>query len=102
MEAWQEVGPRIKTFMESSVEIRLLRDLLRRPEVAVIVNLRLVSTSWTASRIAQFLSSPDPDTPRKNGAPPTWLDLYQDFNNTISTLSELTEVLKQRQWIIIL
>ncbi|XP_057217516.1 phospholipid-transporting ATPase ABCA1 isoform X1 [Triplophysa rosa] len=91
MEAWQKEGPRIKTFMESSVEIRLLQDLLRRPEVAVLVNLRLESTSWTASRIAQFLSTPDPDTPRKDGAPPTWLDLYQDLNNTISTLSELTK-----------
>ncbi|XP_051957162.1 phospholipid-transporting ATPase ABCA1 [Xyrauchen texanus] len=90
-EVWQEVGPRIKTFMESSVEIRLLRDLLRRPELAVIVNLRLENTSWTASRIARFLSTPDPDKPRKDGAPPTWLDLYQDLNNTLSTLSELTK-----------
>lgn len=92
-EAWQEVGPRIKTFMESSVEIRLLQDLLRRPEVAVVVNLRLENTSWTASRISRFLSTPDPDTPRRDGAPPTWLDLYQDLNNTFSTLSELTTVL---------
>ncbi|XP_051767983.1 LOW QUALITY PROTEIN: phospholipid-transporting ATPase ABCA1 [Ctenopharyngodon idella] len=90
-EAWQEVGPRIKTFMESSVEIRLLQDLLRRPEVAVVVNLRLENTSWTASRISRFLSTPDPDTPRKVGAPPTWLDLYQDLSNTFSTLSELTK-----------
>uniref|UniRef100_A0A673MDI5 Zgc:172302 n=1 Tax=Sinocyclocheilus rhinocerous TaxID=307959 RepID=A0A673MDI5_9TELE len=92
-EAWQEVAPRIKTFMESSVEIRLLQDLLRRPEVAVVVNLRLQNTSWTASRISRFLSTPDPDTPRRDGAPPTWLDLYQDLNNTFSTLSELTKVL---------
>ncbi|XP_065097861.1 phospholipid-transporting ATPase ABCA1 isoform X2 [Paramisgurnus dabryanus] len=91
MEAWQEVRPRIRTFMESSVEIRLLRDLLRRPEVALVVNLRLVGTSWTASRIAQFLSAPDPDTPPKDGAPPTWVDIYQDVDNTISTLSEFTK-----------
>ncbi|KAK7128111.1 hypothetical protein R3I93_020650 [Phoxinus phoxinus] len=90
-DAWLEVGPRIKTFMESSVEIRLLQDLLRRPEVAVVVNLRLENTSWTASRISRFLSTPGPDTPRRNGAPTTWLDLYQDLNNTFSTLSELTK-----------
>ncbi|XP_039512135.1 phospholipid-transporting ATPase ABCA1 isoform X2 [Pimephales promelas] len=90
-EAWQEVGPRIKSFMESSVEVRLLQDLLRRPEVAVVVNLRLESTSWTASRISRFLSTPDPDTPRKDGAPPSWWDLYQDVDNTFSTLAELTE-----------
>uniref|UniRef100_A0A8C1ZLC5 P-type phospholipid transporter n=1 Tax=Cyprinus carpio TaxID=7962 RepID=A0A8C1ZLC5_CYPCA len=92
-EAWQEVAPRIRTFMESSLEIRLLQDLLRRPEVAVVVNLQLENTSWTASRISRFLSTPDPDTPRRDGAPPTWLDLYQDLNNTFNTLSELTKVL---------
>uniref|UniRef100_A0A8C1KHZ7 Zgc:172302 n=1 Tax=Cyprinus carpio TaxID=7962 RepID=A0A8C1KHZ7_CYPCA len=90
-EAWQEVAPRIRTFMESSLEIRLLQDLLRRPEVAVVVNLQLENTSWTASRISRFLSTPDPDTPRRDGAPPTWLDLYQDLNNTFNTLSELTK-----------
>ncbi|XP_017334205.1 phospholipid-transporting ATPase ABCA1 isoform X2 [Ictalurus punctatus] len=89
--AWEEVGPRLKRFMESSVEIRMLQDLLNRPEVAVVVNLQLRNTSWTASRIAQFLSMPNPDTPGKEGAPATWLDVYQDFNSTISLLSQLTK-----------
>ncbi|GAA6102437.1 phospholipid-transporting ATPase ABCA1 isoform X2 [Tachysurus ichikawai] len=89
--AWEEVGPRLKSFMESSVEIRMLQDLLRRPEVAVIVNLQLENTSWTASRIAQFLSMPNPDTAEKKGAPATWLDLYQDFNSTINFLYQVTQ-----------
>ncbi|KAM8745232.1 phospholipid-transporting ATPase ABCA1 isoform 2-T2 [Acanthopagrus schlegelii] len=89
--AWMEVGPWIKNYMESSVEIQMLQDLLRRPEVAVLVNLRLENTSWTASRIARFLSTPTPDTPRKPGAPPTWLDVYNDLSHTITTLAEVTE-----------
>uniref|UniRef100_A0A8D0CQN9 P-type phospholipid transporter n=1 Tax=Sander lucioperca TaxID=283035 RepID=A0A8D0CQN9_SANLU len=90
-EAWLEVGPQIKSYMESSVEIQLLQDLLRRPEVAVLVNLRLENTSWTASRIARFLSTPSPDTPRKPGAAPTWLDVYNDLSHTITTLAQVTE-----------
>ncbi|XP_054459181.1 phospholipid-transporting ATPase ABCA1 [Anoplopoma fimbria] len=89
--AWMEVGPQIKNYMESSVEIQLLQDLLRRPEVAVLVNLRLENTSWTASRIARFLSTPSPDAPRKPGAPPTWLDIYNNLNHTITTLAQVTE-----------
>ncbi|XP_034035958.1 phospholipid-transporting ATPase ABCA1 [Thalassophryne amazonica] len=89
--AWIEVGPQIKNYMESSVEIRLLQDLLRRPEIAVLVNLRLENTSWTASRIASFLSTPLSDTPRTKGAPPTWLDVYSDLNHTITTLAQVTE-----------
>ncbi|XP_038571463.1 phospholipid-transporting ATPase ABCA1 isoform X1 [Micropterus salmoides] len=90
-EAWMEVGPQIKNYMESSVEIQLLQDLLRRPEVAVLVNLRLENTSWTASRIARFLSTPSPGVPRKPGAPPTWLDVYNDLDHTITILAQVTE-----------
>uniref|UniRef100_A0A3B1K2Q3 ATP binding cassette subfamily A member 7 n=1 Tax=Astyanax mexicanus TaxID=7994 RepID=A0A3B1K2Q3_ASTMX len=73
------------------------QDFLRRPEVAVVVNLRLENTSWTASRLAQFLSTPDPDTPRRKGAPPTWLDLYQDLNSSLSTLSQVTKCFSQNK-----
>ncbi|XP_056132314.1 phospholipid-transporting ATPase ABCA1 [Lampris incognitus] len=90
-EAWMEVGPRIKNYMERSVEVQLLQDLLRRPEVAVLVNLRLENTSWTASRITRFLSTRSPDVPRNPGAPPTWLDIYNDFNHTITTLAQVTQ-----------
>ncbi|XP_028299253.1 ATP-binding cassette sub-family A member 1 isoform X2 [Gouania willdenowi] len=90
-DAWMEAGPQIKNFMESSVEIQLMQDLLRRPEIAVLVNLRLENTSWTASRIARFLSTPSPDMLRKPGAPPTWLDVYNDLSHTITTLAKITE-----------
>ncbi|GLD49893.1 ATP-binding cassette sub-family A member 1-like protein [Lates japonicus] len=90
-EAWLEVGPRFKNYMETSMEIQLLQDLLRRPEVAVLVNLSLERTSWTASRIARFLSTPSPQAPRKPEAPPTWLDLYNDISHTITTLAQVTE-----------
>ncbi|XP_060734088.1 phospholipid-transporting ATPase ABCA1 isoform X3 [Tachysurus vachellii] len=89
--AWEEVGPRLKSFMESSGEIRMLQDLLRRPEAAAVVNLQLENTSWTASRIAQFLSMPNPNTAEKKGTPATWMDLYQDFNSTINLLHQLTQ-----------
>lgn len=69
------------------------QDLLKRPEVAVLVNMRLENTSWTASRITRFLSTPSPDTPRRPGAPPTWLDIYNDVSHTITMLAQVTEVL---------
>ncbi|KAL1023254.1 hypothetical protein UPYG_G00038330 [Umbra pygmaea] len=87
--AWMEVGPTVKNYMESSVEIQLLRDLLRRPEVAVLVNMQLENTSWTAKSIAHFLSTPD--EPRKEGAAPTWLDVYTDLNQTITTLGQVSK-----------
>ncbi|XP_033936450.1 phospholipid-transporting ATPase ABCA1 isoform X1 [Pseudochaenichthys georgianus] len=90
-EAWMEVGPRVKYYMENSLEMQLLQDLLKRPEVAVLVNLRLENTTWTATRIARFLSTPPPGTPKRPGAPPNWLDIYNNLGHTISTLSQVSE-----------
>ncbi|XP_012735452.2 phospholipid-transporting ATPase ABCA1 isoform X1 [Fundulus heteroclitus] len=90
-EAWMEAGPRIKNYMETSVEIQLLQDLLRRPEIAVLVNMRLENTTWTASRIVRFLSTPSADAPRKAGAPPTWLDVYNNIGSTVATLAQVTK-----------
>lgn len=68
------------------------QGLLKRPEVAVLVNMRLENTSWTASRISRFLSTPSTDAPRNPGTPSTWLDVYNDLSHTITTLSQVTEV----------
>uniref|UniRef100_A0A8C6UGH4 Zgc:172302 n=1 Tax=Neogobius melanostomus TaxID=47308 RepID=A0A8C6UGH4_9GOBI len=89
--AWLEVGPQIRDYMETSVEIRLLKDLLKRPEVAVLVNMRLENTSWTASRMSRFLSTLPPGTPRSPGTSQTWMDIYTDLNSTVSTLAQVTE-----------
>uniref|UniRef100_A0A8C7ZSN6 P-type phospholipid transporter n=1 Tax=Oryzias sinensis TaxID=183150 RepID=A0A8C7ZSN6_9TELE len=85
-EAWMEVGPEIKTYMETSSDIRLLR-----PEVAVLVNMRLENTPWTASQIAHFLSTPSPNAERKPGRPVTWLDLYNDFSHVTNTVAQVTK-----------
>uniref|UniRef100_A0A669BGF6 P-type phospholipid transporter n=1 Tax=Oreochromis niloticus TaxID=8128 RepID=A0A669BGF6_ORENI len=91
-EAWLEVGPQIKSYMETSVEVKMLQVRLSlTTRGKILVNLRLEDTPWTASRIARFLSTPSPDIPRRPGAPLTWLDIYNDINQTISTLAQVTE-----------
>ncbi|XP_024861123.1 phospholipid-transporting ATPase ABCA1 isoform X2 [Kryptolebias marmoratus] len=90
-DAWLEVGPQIKNYMETSVEIKLMQDMLRRPEIAVLVNMRLENTTWTASRIARFLSTPSPDNPKTPGASPTWIDVYDNVGSTITILAHVTK-----------
>lgn len=71
----------------------VLQDLLKRPEVAVLVNMRLENTPWTASQIAHFLSTPSPNAERKPGSPMTWLDLYNDLSHVTNTVAQVTKVL---------
>ncbi|XP_053706907.1 phospholipid-transporting ATPase ABCA1 isoform X2 [Synchiropus splendidus] len=85
---WTEVGPQIKKYMKNSSGIQLLQNLLKWPEFAVLLDLRLENTSWTASRLAHFLSTdPSPGSP----GPPTWLDVYNNFSQTLAILAQVTE-----------
>ncbi|XP_072556139.1 phospholipid-transporting ATPase ABCA1 isoform X2 [Paramormyrops kingsleyae] len=89
--AWEELGPQIRTFMESSPEVQLLQDLLGRPDLATLVDLRLENSSWTAARISEFLSTRPLNTSMSSGAMPTWRDVYQDINNTVGIISQITK-----------
>lgn len=66
--------------------------MLRRPEVAVLINMHLENTTWTASQIARFLSTPSLDIPRAPGASATWMDVYDDAESTIEILANVTKV----------
>lgn len=66
--------------------------MLKRQEIAVLINIGLENTSWNASRIARFLSTPSPDNPRPPGASATWVDVYDDVENTIGILAHVTKV----------
>ncbi|XP_061831887.2 phospholipid-transporting ATPase ABCA1 isoform X4 [Nerophis lumbriciformis] len=90
-EAWLELGPEIKKFMETSMEIQILQSLLESPDFARMVNLLLRNTTWTASWIAHFLSKTVPDAPRNPGEPPTWLETYNDVDYAIAALARVTQ-----------
>uniref|UniRef100_A0A3Q3L2S5 P-type phospholipid transporter n=1 Tax=Mastacembelus armatus TaxID=205130 RepID=A0A3Q3L2S5_9TELE len=80
-----------KTFEDLQILLDCCLSIGALNLVAVLVNLRLQDTSWTVSRITHFLSTPSPDAPRLPGEPPTWLDIYNDINHTITTLAQITE-----------
>ncbi|XP_054645244.1 phospholipid-transporting ATPase ABCA1-like isoform X2 [Dunckerocampus dactyliophorus] len=89
--AWSELGPKIKNFMTTSVEVKQLKRLLQRPFYAEAVNLQLQNTSWTASQIARFLSNPSSYAPRRPGELSTWLDLYNHLNHSITSLAQVSQ-----------
>uniref|UniRef100_A0A3P8R2X9 P-type phospholipid transporter n=1 Tax=Astatotilapia calliptera TaxID=8154 RepID=A0A3P8R2X9_ASTCA len=101
-EAWLEVGPQIKSYMETSVEVKMLQVRLSlttrgKSEIYSIFQHFSVIIMCLSSRIARFLSTPSPDIPRRPGAPLTWLDIYNDINQTISTLAQVTECFSQNK-----
>ncbi|KFO81597.1 ATP-binding cassette sub-family A member 1, partial [Cuculus canorus] len=97
--AWQELGPRIYTFLNSSVEVQVLQ--VRHPQrsprwgsgcggvqdggTAQLLAEFLNGTSWKLPALAGFLAGP------AVGSGFTWHQVYADVDAALSTLSQFME-----------
>ncbi|NXT90813.1 ABCA1 protein, partial [Anhinga rufa] len=83
--AWRELGPRIYSFLNSSLEMQVLRDLLLAPGTAQLLDGFLNGTSWDLPALAGFLAGP------AVGPGLTWHQVYADVDMVLSTLSQFME-----------
>ncbi|XP_032568013.1 phospholipid-transporting ATPase ABCA7 [Chiroxiphia lanceolata] len=83
--AWQELGPRIYTILNSSLEIQVLQELLLAPGTAQLLDGFLNGTSWKLPELATFLAGP------AAGPGLTWHQVYADVDTVLSTLSQFME-----------
>ncbi|XP_064252178.1 phospholipid-transporting ATPase ABCA7 isoform X1 [Passer domesticus] len=83
--AWQELGPRIYTLLNSSLEMQVLQDLLLAPSTAQLLDGFLNGTSWKLPELVTFLTGP------AGGPGLTWHQVYADVDAVLSTLSQFME-----------
>ncbi|KAM6331983.1 LOW QUALITY PROTEIN: phospholipid-transporting ATPase ABCA7 [Alca torda] len=83
--AWRELGPRIYTFLNSSLEMQVLRDLLLAPGTTQLLDGFLNGTSWKMPALAGFLGGP------AAGPGLSWQEVYADADTVLSTLSQFME-----------
>ncbi|XP_036255443.1 LOW QUALITY PROTEIN: phospholipid-transporting ATPase ABCA7 [Molothrus ater] len=83
--AWQELGPRIYTLLNSSLEMQVLQELLLAPSTAQLLDGFLNGTSWKLPELVTFLTGP------AGGPGLTWHQLYADVDAALSTLSQFME-----------
>lgn len=112
--AWQELGPQIRTFLNSSLELQVLRvrtqkagavgspgprlgpgvrpcpdflqELLLAPGTAPLLEGILNGTSWTVSALTRFLAGP------AEGPGLSWQQALDEADGVVGTLSQLLEV----------
>ncbi|XP_066061896.1 phospholipid-transporting ATPase ABCA7 isoform X2 [Chamaea fasciata] len=83
--AWQDLGPRIYTLLNSSLEMQVLQDLLLAPSTAQLLDEFLNGTSWKLPELATFLAGPE------GGPGLTWHQVYADVDAVLRTLSQFME-----------
>uniref|UniRef100_A0A8C4Y7T3 ABC transporter domain-containing protein n=1 Tax=Gopherus evgoodei TaxID=1825980 RepID=A0A8C4Y7T3_9SAUR len=79
---WQELGPRVYAFLNSSLE---MRSLLRAPASSHLVEQHLNHTSWDLSAVGEFLAGVP------GGEAYTWRQAYAEVDQVVGTLSQFIE-----------
>ncbi|EMP24164.1 ATP-binding cassette sub-family A member 7 [Chelonia mydas] len=82
---WQELGPRVYAFLNSSLEMQVLQSLLREPATSRLVEQGLNGTSWDPSAVGEFLAG------GPGGQAYTWRQAYAEVDQVVGTLSQFIE-----------
>ncbi|XP_074834153.1 phospholipid-transporting ATPase ABCA7 isoform X2 [Carettochelys insculpta] len=83
--AWQQLGPQIYAFLNSSLEIQVLQSLLRAPATSRLLEQRLNRSSWDLSAVGEFLAG------AAGGQAYTWRQAYAEVDQALGTLSQFIE-----------
>ncbi|KAM6972808.1 phospholipid-transporting ATPase ABCA1-like [Aplochiton taeniatus] len=87
---WEELRPKVWTFMESSEEMDLVRTLLQNNASARFFNERLSGTEWRVEDVSAFLTKLSEDT-RAPGTAFTWREVFNETDQAILTISRFME-----------
>ncbi|XP_038625429.1 phospholipid-transporting ATPase ABCA1 [Tachyglossus aculeatus] len=88
---WEEISPKIWTFMEDSQEMDLIRTLLGNKGNSHLWDLHLNGSDWTVRDIVAFLSKHPEDHQSTNGSMYNWRDAFNETNRAIQTISRFME-----------
>uniref|UniRef100_A0A8D0GXJ4 P-type phospholipid transporter n=1 Tax=Sphenodon punctatus TaxID=8508 RepID=A0A8D0GXJ4_SPHPU len=85
---WEEISPKIRTFMESSQELELVRTLLKKKD---LWNLHLQGSGWTVEDVSLFLTKNPEDVQPVNGSTYTWRNAFNETEHAVQTISRFME-----------
>ncbi|KAM8795014.1 LOW QUALITY PROTEIN: phospholipid-transporting ATPase ABCA7 [Eudromia elegans] len=86
--AWRELAPRVRSFLNGSLETRLVQELLQAPASARLLDGLLNGSSWDLPALAAFLAAP------AAGPGPTWRRVFAEADRAVGTLAQLLECVR--------
>uniref|UniRef100_A0A8C8I043 P-type phospholipid transporter n=1 Tax=Oncorhynchus tshawytscha TaxID=74940 RepID=A0A8C8I043_ONCTS len=87
---WEEVRPKVWSFMESSEQMDLVRTLLKNNGTARFFTSQLAGTEWTVEDVSNFLTKHSEDT-RPHGTAFTWREVFNETDQAIMSISRFME-----------
>ncbi|KAM4708457.1 phospholipid-transporting ATPase ABCA1 [Discoglossus pictus] len=88
---WEEVRPKIKSFIESSKEMDLIRTLLTNKGSKEFLDGQLNATGWRSDDISRFLTKNREDAKTESRTFYTWREALDETDHAILTMSRFME-----------
>nr|XP_056703951.1 phospholipid-transporting ATPase ABCA1 [Euleptes europaea] len=85
---WEEIRPRILTFMEKRQEMDVVRTLLKNKD---LWRHYLEGSNWTVEDVAVFLAKYPEDVQTVNGSTYSWRDAFNETDRAVMTISRFME-----------
>ncbi|XP_023676681.1 phospholipid-transporting ATPase ABCA1 isoform X2 [Paramormyrops kingsleyae] len=87
---WEEIRPKVWSFMENSKEMNLVRTLLQNNASARFFNAQLQGTQWKVGDVFSFLAKHSEDT-RPPGTTYTWRDVFNETDQAVRAITRFME-----------
>ncbi|XP_055783098.1 phospholipid-transporting ATPase ABCA1-like [Salvelinus fontinalis] len=87
---WEEIKPKVWTFMESSEHMDLVRTLLKNNGTGSFFTSQLAGSEWTVEDVSNFLTKHSHDT-HPHGTAFTWREVFNETDQAIMSISRFME-----------
>ncbi|KAF0040248.1 hypothetical protein F2P81_008483 [Scophthalmus maximus] len=89
---WEEMRPKVWSFMENSQQMDLIRTMLKNNVTAKFFRAQLSGSDWTVADVSNFLSK-QADDARPPGSAITWREVFNETDQAVMSISRFMESL---------
>uniref|UniRef100_A0A8D3C3Q5 P-type phospholipid transporter n=1 Tax=Scophthalmus maximus TaxID=52904 RepID=A0A8D3C3Q5_SCOMX len=87
---WEEMRPKVWSFMENSQQMDLIRTMLKNNVTAKFFRAQLSGSDWTVADVSNFLSK-QADDARPPGSAITWREVFNETDQAVMSISRFME-----------
>ncbi|RXM35459.1 Retinal-specific ATP-binding cassette transporter [Acipenser ruthenus] len=91
--AWEEVGPQVWNFFESSVQMNMIRDTIKNPTVSGFIDRHLEDTEFSSKDILNFLYNGPPSSRPEDMLDFDWRNIFNVTDQVIRLFNQYGECL---------
>ncbi|XP_041125605.1 retinal-specific phospholipid-transporting ATPase ABCA4 [Polyodon spathula] len=91
--AWEEVGPQVWNFFQSSVQMNMIRDTIKNPTVTGFIDRHLEDTEFSSKDILNFLYNGPPSSRPEDMLDFDWRNIFNVTDQVIRLFNQYAECL---------